>query len=72
MAEARCAGGGTGSPNTRMGSDPYGNLTSVTDANGHISTTVYEDVAHLYPKDEINPLGDTTNTAINYKWGRPD
>ncbi|MGH7785577.1 MAG: toxin TcdB middle/N-terminal domain-containing protein [Candidatus Binatia bacterium] len=57
-------------PQTRMGWDELGNLTSATDANGGVTTTAY-DAARLHPRVVTNPLGHATTTEIDYRWGQP-
>jgi len=57
-------------PEMRMAYDTYGNLTGATDANGQTTTTVY-DARALYPVSVINPLGHTSVTVVDYRWGQP-
>ena len=45
--------------------DPFGNLSSVRDANGHTSTVSHDPIEHLYPVSQVNELGQTT---LSLEW----
>lgn len=62
------------SPQTRMGYDAYGNVTSIVDANGSTTLTSYSSDgygAFLYPQRVTNALGHQTTSEIDYRWGQP-
>lgn len=62
------------SPQSRMSYDPYGNVTSVVDANGATTLTSYSTDGYgtfLYPQTITNELGHQTTTEIDYRWGQP-
>ncbi len=46
-------------PTVKMVYDVYGNITSKADANGHVTTTEYDD-SNTLPKKVTNPLGHPT------------
>jgi RHS repeat-associated protein len=57
-------------PETRMTYDPYGNLLTVTDGNGHTTTTVYDQRA-LYPYAVVNAAYHVNVALFDYRWGEP-
>jgi RHS repeat-associated protein len=57
-------------PETRMTYDAYGNVLTVTDAEGRITQTVYDAYA-LYPASQFNALGHETKIVTDYRWGKP-
>ena len=48
-------GSGKGCVTTRMGYDSYGNVTTVTDANGGVTTTIYDTTTRIYPYKVTQP-----------------
>ncbi|HSP96255.1 MAG TPA: toxin TcdB middle/N-terminal domain-containing protein [Candidatus Dormibacteraeota bacterium] len=57
-------------PQTRMTYDAAGNIVTVTDDNGHVTTTTYDPYL-LFPRVVTDPLGHATTTAVDYRWGQP-
>ena len=55
---------GVNDPSTRYGYDSFGNVTTTTNALGHIVSTNYESTFHTYPETIANELGH----AIRYQY----
>lgn len=49
----------------------YGNLTVVTDANGHPTTTSYDQATNIYPDTVTNALGHKVTTEYDPGCGKP-
>jgi RHS repeat-associated protein len=67
---ARATPSNASGPATKMTYDAYGNVVTVTDANGHATTTVYDQRA-LYPYAVINAAYHVNVTLIDHRWGQP-
>lgn len=50
--------------------DAYGNTTSVTDAKGRATATIYDSTYHMYPSVVTNALGQTQSTTYDPKTGQ--
>ncbi len=48
-------------PVTRYIYDVYGNVTNTVDPNGNMTTTVYDNVVHMFPIQMTNALGQTAS-----------
>lgn len=57
-------------PTRRMTYDALGNVVTATDARGAVTTTSYDSV-RLYPTVITNPLGHSTHTEMDFRWGQP-
>lgn len=60
-------------PETWTAYDDYGNITSVTDANGHETVTEYDsyDLHPVRVTTQVGALTLETLTTIDYRWGLP-
>ena len=59
------------SRHTSYGYDDVGNLTSVTDANKHTTTTMYDPQEHVYPQTITDGLGHQTTQYWDVALGVP-
>ncbi len=57
-------------PETKTTYDPYGNVTTVEDANHHRMVTVYDN-RNLYPAVIYNHLNQFTKREMDYRYGLP-
>ncbi|MDP3791310.1 MAG: toxin TcdB middle/N-terminal domain-containing protein [Candidatus Omnitrophota bacterium] len=48
----------------------YGNATSVADAKGRTTTTIYDSIYHMYPELVTNALGQTQSATYDPKTGQ--
>ncbi len=67
---------GDTSPRVNYTYDGYGNVDTVTDARGNITTTEYETILHTHPSRIISPATNgvshiTRITSYDYRWGQP-
>jgi len=60
---------GANNPSTQYGYDSFGNVTSTTNAEGHVVLTDYENVFYTYPETITNELGHTIQYEYNPKFG---
>lgn len=56
---------------TRYSYDSYGNIVSLTDANGNTTTISYDSATHTYPYIITNPLGQSIKTTYDTGFGVP-
>ena len=49
--------------------DAYGNLQTVTDARGCVTTTTYDSTTHTYPATIMNCLNQTVQKTYDYRFG---
>ena len=59
------------SRHTSYGYDDAGNRTSVTDANKHTTTTIYDPQEHVYPQTTTDGLGHRTTKSWDVALGVP-
>lgn len=55
---------------TQMAYDVHGNLTTITDANQHRSTTAYDPDTHIYPYTVTNPMKQRIATGYDPRCGK--
>lgn len=67
---ARLSASVANGPETRMTYDGAGNVATVTDDNGHLTRTEYDEFL-LFPRRITDPLGHVTTAAVDYSTGQP-